>query len=137
MFNTKQTDFTEYKKYIWKIIFIIFLLCLPSIAMVFADYKTSIGWITGAIASAANFWFMSYKLSHLHPASGGKANAIKTASTFIFRFLFLIVWAGIVLLIIKPNILAFCFGLFAAQIAIVLYHVYCALTKGGLKKYMD
>jgi hypothetical protein len=137
MFNTKQTDLSEYKKYIWKIIFIIFLLSLPSIALVFSDYQTSIGWITGSIASAANFGFMSYKLSHLHPASGGKANAIKTASTFIFRFLFLIIWTGFVLLFLKPNILSFCFGLFAAQIAIILYHVYTALTKGGLKKYMD
>jgi len=127
----------ENKKFVFSILKIILLTNIPALIMLIPEFKSSIGWMTGSLASAVNFWFMAQKALQLSPENSHKANAIKTSKVFVFRYAFLIGWSAFVLVVIKPELIAFCLGLLAAQLAVVLYHVYNALTKGVLGKYYD
>jgi hypothetical protein len=131
----KNVSHAENKKYVFSIIKIILLTNIPAIVFLPADVKNSLGWILGSIASAANFWFMTYKVYRLSPDADSKSAHINTSKVFMLRFLFLIVWSVFVLAVIRPNVVSFCIGLLAAQVSVFIYHIYYVLTHGKLKKY--
>jgi len=129
--KTKDIDNKEYVK---KILIIIFLTNLPALATMLIDFKSSIGWITGSIASAVNFWFMAKNTFALN-SDYTNANVKKTSKFFMIRFLFLISWSVLILSLLKPEIITYCVGLFSAQIAIVLFQFWSQLTNSRLNKY--
>ena len=125
----------ENRKFVFLILKIILLTNIPAIVMLIPDFKNSIGWITGSLASGVNFWFMSQKTSGLDPGSGKKSIVVIMSKAFVLRYAFLAVWSVFVILVIKPNMIAYCLGLFAAQFSLVIYHVYILCTTGTLRKY--
>ena len=122
------------KKYVFMILKIIFFTNLPAIILLPVHFKTGIGWILGSFASAVNFWFMAMHTLSLDPVYA-KANVANTTKKLLLRFLFLIVWSVLVLLFVKPELVTFCLGLLAAQIAIFMYHIYYSIKNGKLGKY--
>jgi len=127
----------ENRKFVFLILKIILLTNIPAIVMLIPDFKNSIGWITGSLASGVNFWFMSQKTTELDPESGKKSIVVIMSKAFILRYAFLVIWSVFVILVIKPEMIAYCLGLFAAQFSIVIYHIYILCTTGTLKKYFD
>jgi len=125
----------ENKKFVFTILIIILLTNIPAIIMLIPDFKNSIGWIMGSVASAVNFWFLAHKTTALNPEAGRKSVAAIMSKAFILRYAFLIVWSLFVMLYVRPNILAYCLGLFSAQFSLVIYHIYILLTTGTLGKY--
>jgi|GEM_PF-1452723 len=133
--NTVEIDHKiNNKKYVLLILKIIFLTNLPALVMLLSDFKSSIGWMAGSLASGVNFWFMAKQTFALMPKNS-KANALKTSKIFMFRFLFLILWSVLVLLLLKAELMSYCLGLFSAQIAIVAHQIYHSFRYGKLKKY--
>ncbi|MCK9328693.1 MAG: hypothetical protein M0Q94_02335 [Candidatus Cloacimonetes bacterium] len=132
--TTNQSEGINNNDYIKRILLIIFLTNLPALASMFVSFKSSIGWIAGSIASAFNFWIMAKNTFALKP-DHGNINIKKISKIFLIRYLFLIVWSLFILIVVKPELIVYCFGLFTAQIAIFIYQFWCQLKNSKLKKY--
>ena len=134
MDEIEKNALVDNKKYVFTILKIIFLTNIPALFFLIVNFESSIGWMTGSLASAVNFWFMARKTLAILPEEG-KANAFKTAKLFVIRYMFLIVWSLLILYFLKPELMAYCLGLLAAQIAIFLYQIYLSIRYGKYKKY--
>ncbi|MCL2063090.1 MAG: ATP synthase subunit I [Candidatus Cloacimonetes bacterium] len=122
------------RQYVLTILKLILLTNLPALIFLSISFKSSIGWMLGSIASAVNFWLMARNTLNLIPEAG-KANVVRTAKGFVFRYLYLIVWSVLVLYFIKPELISYCLGLLSAQIVVFLYQFYHNLRYGKLEKY--
>ncbi len=114
--------------YVGKILLIISLTNIPAILTLPLLYRESLGWILGTLASAGNFYWLSYvvKSGLSENASASKLNALKG---FYFRFLALVFYAVLVVKFIKQDIIIFGFGLFTVQIIIYVQAIYELVEK--------
>jgi hypothetical protein len=136
--NISNVDSNDNRKYVFTILKIILLTNLPALVFMVYDFKSSIGWVTGSLASAVNFWFMAqHTYTTLQTSETNKAGAKRTSKSFIFRFIFLIGWSVFVLAVIKAEVISYCVALFTAQFVIVFYHIYESVKKSKFNKYFD
>jgi len=98
------------------------------------DISSVIGWMAGSFASAVNFGLMAFHTESM-VLQGGKAGSKRASKSFVFRYLFLILWSIFVLIVIKPNVMTYCLGLLASQLSIILYHIYSSIMNSKYKKY--
>jgi len=116
------------KEYVKRIMIIIFLTLIPSFLILLANFRLSSAWILGSLASAANFWWMSSKLTvnEVSEEAKAKTGAFKA---FYIRYIFLTVYSVLVVILLNPDILVFGFGLLNAQISIYLNELYERIRK--------
>lgn len=107
----------ENKQYIKKIIIIILLTNIPAILILPMFFKSGIGWITGSLGSLVNFVWLARNIKKSLSVSGSKAK-VKAVKGSLLGYMFLAVYAVLLMTFVKPNILTFGFGLLSVQIAI-------------------
>lgn len=132
--SDKKTDDIDNNAFVFLIIKIIFLTNLPAFAILPVSFKSGIGWISGSVASAVNFWFMARHTIDLMPQQS-QENVKKISKIFLFRYFFIVLWSLLILIFVKPDLISYCLGLLSAQISIVAYQCYNYLRNGRLKKY--
>lgn len=109
-------------KYIKKILLIILLtnilalLCLPWF------FKQSISWILGSLGSAVNFYWLAQNLKKNLGLIPSKSR-VNSAKGSLARYASLVVFALLILFLIKPNIIIFGFGLLSAQMIIYIVEI--------------
>ena len=111
----------ENKKFIKTILIIICLTSLPFIIVLPKFFNQSLGWLLGAIGSTINFLWLAYDTLYKFSTEAIKAK-IRSAKVFYFRYLVLVIYSVLIVWLIKPDILTFGLGLFAAQISIYIYY---------------
>jgi len=124
----------ENRKFVFWVSILIFLTAIPSIFLLLSDFKFGIGWMLGSIGSFINFiWMVVSTASAIYQGeSRAKLGAIKG---FYFRFMFLVVYSILIIVIIKPDILGFGIGLISAQFCIVLFELVRSVKKSRFNKY--
>lgn len=122
------------KKYVFEILKIILLTNLPIIIIILPLFSISIGWVLGSIGSAINFYWMFRQVSQMNILDE-KINAKNAGFGFLSRFLFIICWSVAVILLIKPNIIAFGLGLLSAQYAIFIHQGILTIKSSKWIKY--
>ncbi|MDP8232308.1 MAG: hypothetical protein P9L91_06530 [Candidatus Zophobacter franzmannii] len=102
------------RKYVIQVVVIICLTNIPALLLIPTNFKGAYSWFFGSIGSAANFFWM-----YLAAASAfgpiAKSAQVKTVKAFYFRYLFLIVYALIVVKLLNADILIFGLALLTAQ----------------------
>jgi hypothetical protein len=131
-----QTQQEDNNKYLFSIIRIILLTNIPAFIFVLREPNITIGWMTGSLASAVCFYLKARLIFSLDP-NDGKANMKKVAAGFLLRYLFLIVWSLLIILLVRPDLIVYCLSLLSAQIAIVIHHIYVAIKNSKFSKYFD
>ena len=127
----------EYNKnYIFSILKIICLTNIPLLIFVVSDFRSTLGWVAGSFAAAVNFLFLAFHTENMI-LTGGKSGGKRAGRSFIFRYLFLIVWSLFILIVIKPNIVTYCLGLLSAQLAMVIYQIYSSIMNSKYRKYFE
>jgi hypothetical protein len=133
--QSTQPEFDN-KKYVFSILRIILLTNIPAFIILISDFKSGIGWITGSFASGVNFYLMARRTLSLSDSYLGAS--VKGISKFYaIRYLLLIIWSVLVIMLLKPELIVYCLALLSAQFAVVVYQVYCFLRYGKLTKYFD
>ena len=110
-------------KYVKKILSIVFLTNIPAILIVPVRLDQAIGWIAGTVGSGANFFLLYITVSR-SMSQAGEEKGLKFYKGFYLRYLFLFIYAVLIVVILKPDILVFGLGLVSVQIVIYLYHLY-------------
>ncbi len=122
------------KKFMKRILFIIFLTNLPLLIILPIFYKEVIGWLCGSIASAGNFYWLFRQVNSLN-IYDDKDSSKRAGAGFYTRYLSIVVWSFAVMILLKPNVILFGLGLFSAQISIYINEAYEFLKKGPWGKY--
>jgi len=96
---------------------------IPVVFFLPTIYGQAVGWIAGTIASSVNFWWLSHNVMNV---LGREANDSKLASYkfFYFRYLFLAIYSVLIVVTLKPDILAYGLGLVSVQLAIYGNYLY-------------
>ncbi len=106
-------------KLVKRILIIICLTNIPMFFLLFLDWKKGLGWILGSLISGINFfWMATYASKNL--VLDENSSKVKTTKSFFIRYLVLLVYSVLVMIIIKPDPISFGMGLLAAQISIYL-----------------
>jgi len=122
------------KKFMNRILLIIFLTNLPLLIIMPVLLKQVIGWILGSIASAINFYWMYRQVNQMN--CNNEKESMKNAFLgFNVRYLFLLVWSVVIILLIKPNIILYGVGLLSAQMAIIINTAYETIKNSPWAKY--
>lgn len=108
------------EKLLKKIVLIIFLTNIPAVLSLPIFFSGSIGWILGSVASATYLIWLAHDVKKCLQAHIGKAK-VAAMKGYFFRYLFLIVYSILVVLLVKPDILLYGFGLLSGQLAIYLH----------------
>jgi hypothetical protein len=102
------------RKFVISVIVIICLTNIPALLLIPTNFKGAYSWFFGSMGSAVNFfWMYIAAASAFGPIA--KSAQIKTVKAFYFRYLFLIVYALVVVKLLKADIVIFGLGLLAAQ----------------------
>jgi len=107
------------RKYIYHILAIIFLTEIPALLLLTQNLKLWLGYVTGSILSALNFYFQAKGAEDrvgLSP-SGAKLGVFKN---FYIRYLILLVFAFILVKFVQVNIFSLLAGLLCAPAIIVI-----------------
>ena len=121
-------------KYIKKIVVIIILTSIPFIALIYTKPTIGLGWVLGALASCVNFLFMAKSASKVLGLTE-KGSKIKTIKGFYLRYVFVLIYAVLVVKILNVDIISFGLGLLASQIAIYIEFILKSLTSGDWISY--
>ena len=113
---------------------LILLTATPAIFLLWSDFEFGIGWLLGSFGSLINFnWMVISTASALFQGEArAKVGAIKG---FYFRFMFLLLYSIIIVVIVKPNIIALGVGLVSAQMCIIFYELINSVKQSRFKKY--
>lgn len=113
-------DKASNKAFVRKTLTLILLTEIPAFLTLPLFWRVSLGWILGALASAANFYWLAKNVesSISQQPTKSKLNAVK--GTYL-RMAFLLIYSLIILTFVKPNVISFGFGLLAAQIILYLH----------------
>jgi hypothetical protein len=122
------------KKFMNRILFIIFLTNLPLLIIMPMLFKEVIGWLFGSVASAINFYWLYRQVNQLN-CYNEKESTKNAWLGFNLRYMFLLVWSVAVILIIKPNIVLYGVGLLSAQLAIFIHTAYETIKNSPWAKY--
>jgi len=115
-------NFKNTKLYIKNIAIIIFLTNLPVALTLPFYYNKAIGWILGSIGSIINFLWLAKHVKDSLDNQENKAK-LKSLKGYYLRFVFLIGYSVLIVLIVKPDIIIFGLGLLASQMVIYLYEI--------------
>jgi hypothetical protein len=118
----KKND-PQLSQYVRKILTIVFLTNIPVILIMPFRFDQAIGWVAGAIASGANFFWLSIIVSQ-NMNYGQTGSGLRVYKRFYFRYLVLTIYSIVVVVLLKPDIVVFGLGLVSVQISIYLYHIY-------------
>lgn len=88
----------------------------------------------GSLASAVNVILLAKKVASVLGPDEGRAKIASVKGYFI-RYAILLVYAVVVMVFVKPDIISFGFGLFAGQIAIYINALYEGIK--GLNRGRD
>lgn len=110
----------SFPKLIKSILFIIFLTNIPAFLSLLIFFSEAIGWILGSLGSAIYLVWLAQDVKKNLDVHSGKAK-VQASKGYYIRFLFLIAYSSIVILLIKPDILLFGLGLLSGQLAIYLH----------------
>ena len=125
----------ETRKLIKRILLIICLTNLPMFFLLLLDWRKALGWILGSIGSGINFYWMG-QYAYKNLMLDENSSKVKTTKSFFIRYLVLLVYSAIVMLIIKPEPISFGLGLLAAQISIYINLIYESIINSNFfKKY--
>lgn len=124
----------ENRQFLKRILIIICLTILPNLVILPIVYKLSIGWILGSLASAVNFIWL-FRQGHSLNLYDDKQSMKNSFVGFSLRYLFLIVYSVGVMFFLKPNIIMYGLGLFAAQLAIFINQGYEYIQHSTFGKY--
>ncbi|MDY6916144.1 MAG: ATP synthase subunit I [Candidatus Cloacimonadota bacterium] len=113
-------------KLVNRILFIIFLTNIPAFLTLLVFFKEGLSWILGSLISGINFWWMSREARKQFRLHQNQAR-LKGFKSFYFRYLVLVVYAVLVVILIKPNILVFGLGMLSAQLAIYINAAFQAI----------
>ncbi len=111
----------ENRKFIKRILIIICLTSIPFIIVLPKFFNQSLGWLLGAVGSTVNFLWLSYDTLCRFSTEAIKAK-VRSAKIFYFRYLTLVIYSVVIVWLVKPDILTFGLGLFAAQISIYIFY---------------
>ena len=118
---TKSSNQTD--KYAREILSIVFLTIIVAIMFLPTRFGQAIGWIAGSVGSGVNFYWLYRRLKRSYSLSDSGAT-LQTYKGFYLRYLFLAIYAIIVVVLLKPDLLMFGIGLLSVQIAIYLHYFY-------------
>ena len=111
----------ENRRFIKIILIIICLTSIPFIIVLPKFFNQSLGWLLGALGSTINFLWLSYDTLYRFSTNAIKAK-VRSAKVFYLRYFSLVIYSVFIIWLIKPDILTFGLGLFAAQISIYIYY---------------
>jgi len=123
-----KKDRVSDKSYVLSILKIILATNIPALAFIFHRFPSSIGWMAGSFASAVNFLIMAFHIINMN-TTVERVGANKASKSYIFRYLFLIVWSLFIMIVVKAEIISYCISLLSAQFAIILHHLYTAFRQ--------
>ena len=128
----------SFRKYVYRIIGIIFLTEIPALLLITQNLKLWLGYFLGSILSSLNFYFQAKGAENrvgLSP-SGAKLSVFKN---FYTRYLILVVFVVIFVKFLKVNIYALLIGLLIAPILWIVglrgQIVWVALASGLVVAY--
>ncbi len=116
------------RKYLRRILLIIFLTNIIATLTLPLFFNDAIGWILGSFASIGVLLWMAHDIEKNMNLMPGDAK-LKTTKSLFFRYLALIVYSVLIIRLVKPNIIIFGLGLLASQIAIYLNEIYEKLRR--------
>ncbi|MBC8385980.1 MAG: ATP synthase subunit I [Candidatus Cloacimonetes bacterium] len=122
MKNPNEIDSVDNHRYIRRILVIIYLTTTLSILFLPMFFGEAIGWMLGSIASSINFILLARSIRKGLNLEADKSK-LKAVKGTLLRYVFLIVYSILIMIIIKPNILTFGISLLSAQIAIYVNEV--------------
>jgi len=112
-----QTD--SFRKYVYHILTIIFLTEIPALLLLTQNVKLWLGYVTGSILSALNFYFQAKGAENrvgLSP-SGAKLSVFKN---FYIRYLILLIFAVVLIKFLLVNIFSLLAGLLCAPAVVLI-----------------
>lgn len=116
------------RKYLRRILLIIFLTNIIATLTLPLFFNDAIGWILGSFASIGVLLWMAHDIEKYMNLMPGNAK-LKTTKSLYFRYLALIVYSVLIIRLVKPNIITFGLGLLASQIAIYFNEIYEKLRR--------
>lgn len=116
------------RKYLRRILLIIFLTNIIATLTLPLFFNDAIGWILGSFASIGVLLWMAHDIEKNMNLMPGNAK-LKTTKSLFFRYLALIVYSVLIIRLVKPNIITFGLGLLASQIAIYFNEIYEKLRR--------
>ncbi len=116
------------RKYLRRILLIIFLTNIIATLTLPLFFNDAIGWILGSFASIGVLLWMAHDIEKNMNLMPGNAK-LKTTKSLYFRYLALIVYSVLIIRLVKPNIITFGLGLLASQIAIYFNEIYEKLRR--------
>ena len=116
------------RKYLRRILLIIFLTNIIATLTLPLFFNDAIGWILGSFASIGVLLWMAHDIEKNMNLMPGDAK-LKTTKSLYFRYLALIVYSVLIIRLVKPNIITFGLGLLASQIAIYFNEIYEKLRR--------
>ena len=96
---------------------------LPFAVTAFWFFPEFLGWFLGTFASAARLIWLEHDVRQTLGVSGKKAK-LAAAKGYYLRFLALVVYSGLVVYFLQPNIIIYGMGLLSAQMAIYINAIY-------------
>ncbi len=118
---TKNPDLTD--NYVKQILTIVFLTIIAAVLFLPTRFDQATGWITGSVGSGLNFYWLYRKMKASYFVSDKEA-VLHSYKGFYLRYLFLIIYSILVVILLKPDIIMFGAGLISVQIVIYLHYFY-------------
>lgn len=110
-------------QFLRRLTLIICLTNIPAILTLPLFFRASVGWILGSAASIVRLFWLAHSVKSSLADVTYKAR-ISSLRSFYLRYLFLVVYAVLVIKFIKPDIIFLGIGLLSGQIAIFLNEIY-------------
>lgn len=107
------------RKYIIRIVVIIFLTYIPALAILGTFFEESIGWIAGSLGSIGNFLWLSLSTRKVLDFIKEETR-LRAYKGFYLRYAALALYSVVVILALSPDIITFGAGLVSVQMAIYL-----------------
>ncbi len=115
--------------YVRQILSIVFLTIIAAIMFLPTRFGQAIGWIAGSVGSGINFYWLYLKVQRSVSVNLQGAS-LRSYKGFYLRYLFLTLYAILIVILLKPDIIIFGVGLVSVQIVIYLHYFFGQLLPG-------
>ena len=122
--------------YLKKIVIIICLTNIPAFLTLPLFFDHSLGWILGSIASLIRIIWLAHDVRNSIDFNINKSR-LRAIKGYYFRFLFLLVYSVLIVLIIKPDIIFFGLGLLTSNFAIYFNQIIEAIRNSRIFRGKD